>query len=192
MVGYYGWTMERATANDAFVPILADGLKWMGNSPSGEFLWSIGWFGDRFSEKETFNRFDTQVTLRGVWLPLPADTADDSLLHVGLGLRWAKSNDGFFAQAVGASRAEGRGPEPAAARVAGGGGPCAEWLGGERGASFRDASCSAVVGCRAFAGTPPALEFRSGPAAPRSAVRFLGAGPGGSGLRACKFTAARR
>jgi phosphate-selective porin OprO/OprP len=96
MVGYYGWTMERATANDAFVPILADGLKWMGNSPSGEYLWSIGWFGDRFSEKETFNRFDTQVTLRGVWLPLPADTADESLLHVGLGLRWAKSNDGFF------------------------------------------------------------------------------------------------
>ena len=38
MVGYQGWTMERATANDAFVPILADGVKWMGNSPGGSFL----------------------------------------------------------------------------------------------------------------------------------------------------------
>ena len=96
MVGYQGWTMERATANDAFVPILADGVKWMGNTPGGSFLWSVGWFGDRFSEDESFNKFDTQVALRGVWLPLAADAPHDELLHLGLGYRWAKSNDGFF------------------------------------------------------------------------------------------------
>ncbi len=96
MVGYQGWTMERATANDAFVPILADGVKWMGNSPGGSFLWSLGWFGDRLSEDESFNKFDTQAAVRGVWLPLAADAPDDELLHLGLGYRWAKSNDGFF------------------------------------------------------------------------------------------------
>jgi len=96
MVGYQGWTMERATANDAFVPILADGVKWMGNSPGGSFVYSLGWYGDRFSEKETFNRFDTQGVARGVWLPLPDDAPDAELLHLGLGYRWAKSNDGFF------------------------------------------------------------------------------------------------
>lgn len=96
MVGYQGWTMERATANDAFVPILADGLKWMGNSPGGAFLWSLGWFGDRLSEDETFNRFDTQAVARGVWLPLAADAPDAELLHLGLAYRWAKSDDGFF------------------------------------------------------------------------------------------------
>src|SRR5579883_948728 len=33
MVGYAGWTMERATINDATIPILADGIKWLGYSP---------------------------------------------------------------------------------------------------------------------------------------------------------------
>src|SRR5689334_10389630 len=28
MVGYAGWTMERTEANDATIPILADGIKW--------------------------------------------------------------------------------------------------------------------------------------------------------------------
>ena len=34
MVGYNGWTQERSPALDEFVPILADGLKSMGYSPS--------------------------------------------------------------------------------------------------------------------------------------------------------------
>ena len=29
MVGYAGWTAERATINDATIPILADGIKWL-------------------------------------------------------------------------------------------------------------------------------------------------------------------
>src|SRR5262245_57617674 len=30
MVGYQGWTNERAATNDALLPILADGIKWTG------------------------------------------------------------------------------------------------------------------------------------------------------------------
>lgn len=96
MVGYQGWTMERATANDSFVPILADGVKWMGNTPGGSFLWSFGFFGDHFSEEETFNKFDNQATVRGVWLPFLEESPNSELLHVGAGYRWAKANDGFF------------------------------------------------------------------------------------------------
>ncbi len=33
MVGYAGWTMERATISDATIPILADGVKWLGLAP---------------------------------------------------------------------------------------------------------------------------------------------------------------
>ena len=33
MVGYAGWTMERSTINDATIPILADGIKWLGYLP---------------------------------------------------------------------------------------------------------------------------------------------------------------
>ena len=73
MVGYQGWTMERATSSDAFVPILADGVNWMGNSPVGSFLWSVGWFGDRLSADDSFNKFDTLAVARGVWLRLAAD-----------------------------------------------------------------------------------------------------------------------
>ena len=40
MVGYGGWTMERATISDASIPILADGIKWLGYSPKHKFLWN--------------------------------------------------------------------------------------------------------------------------------------------------------
>ena len=33
MVGYHGWTHERAPVSDAMIPILADGIKWLGYLP---------------------------------------------------------------------------------------------------------------------------------------------------------------
>jgi phosphate-selective porin OprO/OprP len=95
MVGYHGWTNERATANDAFHPILADGVKWMGRTPKGTVVYSLGGFGDEFSEKESFNRFDYQFVARAIWLPL-LETDPENLLHVGGAYRFAKSNDGHL------------------------------------------------------------------------------------------------
>lgn len=93
MVGYQGWTMERSTANDAFLPILADGVKWMGNSKDGRFAYSLGWFGDQFSSDESFNRSDNQVVGRAVWLPnLLSDP--ERVLHLGLAWRHADADDG--------------------------------------------------------------------------------------------------
>lgn len=95
MVGYQGWTMERATVNDAFLPILADGVKWMGNSRDGRFAYSLGWFGDQFSDKESFNRSDSQVVGRAIWLPLLL-SEPERLLHLGVAWRHAKANDGYL------------------------------------------------------------------------------------------------
>lgn len=93
MVGYQGWTMERATINDALLPILADGVKWMGSSPSGQFVYSLGWFGDNYSEKESFNRSDEQVVGRLIWLPFLLSKPED-VLHLGVSFRHASADDG--------------------------------------------------------------------------------------------------
>src|SRR5262245_14011661 len=49
MAGYAGWTMERSTMNDASIPILADGIKWLGYIPSHGLLWNVGYYGDWLS-----------------------------------------------------------------------------------------------------------------------------------------------
>jgi phosphate-selective porin OprO and OprP len=43
MTGYDGWTMERAPMNDATVPLLADGVKWLGYLPKHGFMWNVGY-----------------------------------------------------------------------------------------------------------------------------------------------------
>jgi phosphate-selective porin OprO/OprP len=93
MVGYQGWTQERATANDAFLPILADGIKWSGYIPNGKFVYNVGWFFDEYSETESFNKNDQQFVARGVWLPF-AGQDTRTLLHVALEVRFANSDDG--------------------------------------------------------------------------------------------------
>ena len=94
MVGYQGWTNERAAINDAFLPILADGIKWSGYAPSGKFVYNFGWFGDSLSENESFNKNDNQFAARAVWLPNTG--TDRGLLHLALEVRSGASNDGFL------------------------------------------------------------------------------------------------
>jgi phosphate-selective porin OprO and OprP len=94
MVGYQGWTNERAAINDAFLPILADGIKWSGYVPSGKFVYRLGWYTDTRSEQESFNKNDRQFTIRGVWLPFTG--TDKGILHLALQARFAGANDGFL------------------------------------------------------------------------------------------------
>ena len=94
MVGYQGWTMERSAANDALIPILADGIKWSGYVPSGKFVYNFGWFGDAWTENESFNKNDNQFVARAVWLPNTG--TDRGLLHLAAEFRSASSNDGFL------------------------------------------------------------------------------------------------
>ena len=94
MVGYQGWTNERAAINDALLPILADGIKWSGYVPSGKFVYNFGWFGDSRTENESFNKNDNQFAARAVWLPNTG--TDRGLLHLAVEVRSAASNDGFL------------------------------------------------------------------------------------------------
>jgi phosphate-selective porin OprO/OprP len=92
MVGYDGWTMERATINDATIPILADGLKWLGYTPKHGFLWNIGYYNDVFSKDQSFSTYGSQVSGRFAWLPIHSEE-EEKLLHLGVNLRWGKPED---------------------------------------------------------------------------------------------------
>ena len=93
MAGYHPWTMERSPALDAFVPILADGLKWMGYFPEPRVFFSLGVFGDELSEDEKFATYDHQVATRIGWLPL-ASEAEKLVWHVAVMGRIGRPDEG--------------------------------------------------------------------------------------------------
>src|SRR6185295_19645882 len=70
MTGYAGWTMERSTINDATIPILADGIKWLGYLPKQRVLWNLGFYRDTLSEGQTFSSYAHQVAGRIAWVPM--------------------------------------------------------------------------------------------------------------------------
>jgi phosphate-selective porin OprO/OprP len=93
MVGYAGWTMERATMSDATIPILADGVKWLGYAPKLNLLWNLGFYGDWLSEGQSFSTYERQVAGRLAWLPIRSETTG-TLLHVGSSFRRGKADEG--------------------------------------------------------------------------------------------------
>jgi phosphate-selective porin OprO/OprP len=92
MIGYAGWGMERAPINDAALPILADGIKWLGHLPKARILWNLGVYGDTLSEGQAFSTYDHQVSGRIAWLPI-ASAAGRTLLHFGLSGRYGTPKD---------------------------------------------------------------------------------------------------
>ena len=91
MVGYAGWTMERTEISDASVPILADGIKWLGYAPEKHLLWNVGAFADWLSEGQTFSTYEHQFVGRVAWVP---EENEDTVLHIGVNLREGKVEDG--------------------------------------------------------------------------------------------------
>ena len=93
MVGYAGWTIERAPINDATVPILADGVKWLGYSPKHGFLWNLGFYNDVLSEGQSFSSYEHQAVARIAWLPIHSE-AKATVFHIGVNLRHGTVEDG--------------------------------------------------------------------------------------------------
>ncbi len=91
MVGYAGWTMERSTTVVATVPLLADGIKWMGYIPKQRLLYNLGWYTDVLSEGQSFSSYDQQFVARVGWLPILEEKG--TLLHVALAGRYGLVND---------------------------------------------------------------------------------------------------
>jgi phosphate-selective porin OprO and OprP len=92
MVGYDGWSMERMPFTDATIPLLADGIKWLGSVKDNHIFWNAGVFTDWLSEGQTFSSYDHQFVLRAGWVPLVADTGG-TLLHIAMNFRAGHPNE---------------------------------------------------------------------------------------------------
>ncbi len=93
MVGYDGWTMERSTMSDATIPLLADGIKWLGYSKRHGFLWNLGYFNDVASKGQSFSSYSSQEVARLAWLPVHSEE-EGTLFHLGFNFRYGKPVDG--------------------------------------------------------------------------------------------------
>jgi phosphate-selective porin OprO/OprP len=82
--GYDGWTSERFTFSDAAIPLLADGIKWMGYVPEKNLLWNLGVFTNWLTEGESYSYYQHQ-----------SDTAG-SLWHAGVGIHIGKPENGML------------------------------------------------------------------------------------------------
>ncbi|HKO44448.1 MAG TPA: porin [Pyrinomonadaceae bacterium] len=92
MVGYDGLTMERSTMNDATIPILADGIKWLGYLPKRKILWNLGYYNDVLSQGQSFSTYSSQVSGRFVVLPILSEK-ENKVLHLGVMARVGKPLD---------------------------------------------------------------------------------------------------
>jgi len=91
MVGYAGWTMERQTGIDV-IPILADGVKWLGYLPKQRILWNIGIFADWLSHEQSFSTYSWQSAARIGWLPVFSEDGK-KVLHIAVNMRYGKTEN---------------------------------------------------------------------------------------------------
>jgi phosphate-selective porin OprO/OprP len=89
------WGIERSQALDAFVPILADGIKYMGYYPRTRLFLNLGFYGDALSEDEKFSTYDQQVITRFGWQPILSE-AEHKMLHIAVMARDCEPDDGFL------------------------------------------------------------------------------------------------
>ena len=95
MTGSFIWGIERSQALDAFVPILADGIKYMGYYPRQRIVLNLGMYADALSETEKFSTYDNQFVTRMAWQPVLSEETH-TVAHVGVMTRNAKADDGFL------------------------------------------------------------------------------------------------
>jgi len=95
MNGHSPWTMERQMALDV-IPILADGIKYMGFLPKSRVFWNLGAFNDVVSKGQGFSTYAWQYVARVGWLPI-YDKQNNIVLHIGTNLRYGRPVDGKIA-----------------------------------------------------------------------------------------------
>jgi phosphate-selective porin OprO and OprP len=93
MIGYAVWGLERQPMNDATIPIMADGIRWMGYAPRRHLVWNLGFFNEKYSQSRHNPYYDRQAVARVAWLPFFSEEKG-SLLHLGVSLRYAEPQDG--------------------------------------------------------------------------------------------------
>ena len=83
MNGYNPWGMERSPVQDAFMPILADGVRWRSYFEQPRLFFSLAYFNDLISDNEKFATYDNQVVARVAWQPVLSE-AEGKLFHIGV------------------------------------------------------------------------------------------------------------
>lgn len=92
MNGYAGWSMERQMGID-LIPILADGIKYLGYFPKSRILLNIGAFADWFSYKQSFSTYEWQFIGRIGFLPFSPEP-QKNILHIAVSTRYGSTEDG--------------------------------------------------------------------------------------------------
>jgi phosphate-selective porin OprO/OprP len=64
------------------IPILADGIKWLGYVPDNTFFWNLGAFTDWLSEGQSFSSYDYQFALRAGWASDGVRLRRENLFHI--------------------------------------------------------------------------------------------------------------
>lgn len=95
MAGTHGWLMERSPAMDAFMPILADGVKYIGYYEGPRIHIDLGWYVDALSEDEKFATSDQQTIVRLAWLPILSEE-NKEVLHVAVMVRDTEPDEGML------------------------------------------------------------------------------------------------
>ena len=92
MNGYAGWTLERQMGLDV-IPILADGIKWIGFWPEKKIVWNFGIYDNFFSKNQGFSTYNWQTAARVAWLPIYDQEAKEQL-HIGGSYRYGRVHEG--------------------------------------------------------------------------------------------------
>ena len=88
------WGYERQMALDA-IPILADGIKYMGYYPKSRTFLNLGYFNDFISKGQSFSTFSSQWVARAGWVAIN-NTKKNTLLHIAGSFQYGKPlNDKF-------------------------------------------------------------------------------------------------
>jgi phosphate-selective porin OprO/OprP len=90
MTGISIWGLERFPILDATIPIMADGIRWMGYLPKAGVVWNLGYFNETMVGSRHYPYYDHQYVARVAWLPF---LNEKSLLHLGLNLRYGDPTD---------------------------------------------------------------------------------------------------
>ena len=92
MNGYAGWAMERQMGIDV-IPILADGIKYMGYYPKSRIIFNLGGFANWLSKNHSFSTYEWQFISRIGILPVYSPEKR-RVLHTALSMLYGKTVDG--------------------------------------------------------------------------------------------------
>ena len=92
MNGYSIMNMERHMAID-IIPILADGIKYLGYLHKAHLAINAGIFVDWLSAGQSFSTYQWQTAARVAWLPVYKDM-HSPVLHIGMNIRYGEVKNG--------------------------------------------------------------------------------------------------